>query len=484
MKAPTALPPLVIHAPHTSARRRISHQVFSPKKHRVMRDRCQKVECEAQPMRGLDFTSLRSHIFTVHVPTQTRGTLSQSDVPLALRHRSTSNVHPRPPRTPQEQSNTARGSSAPSCNGRLFCSFLRPSSDAGRRGVSYGRGLLSTASTSSEASPRGSGDAASPRPEVCNRGVLSTGTDSASHTKCAKKMASDCGGVSTGRDSASQDAGHGQGHTKSVRQMTTVELMTNPGGPVLDYSFLRIADIRDLRTVAPRSGYREKPPENIETTDRYGTVLVVDNPLLKEWVPPPAGRLLVTQGLKLSNNELSSLPGVTHIILREVLERSWLLRWIDLSFNNLQDIPEAISSYSRLNTLYLHANRISHASQVKILTNPDLHSLTLHGNPCENGRHYKKVVLAHCAALRRLDFSTVTKHDRELATIFAQRMAAAASSKSKEHALQRAEAGEEDQVVTARLCYAGGPHASVGYALSVAIAQGKERELQYGELRV
>jgi len=266
--------------------------------------------------------------------------------------------------------------------------------------------------------------------------------------------------------------------------MTTVELMTNPGGPVLDYSFLRIADIRDLRTVAPRSGYREKPPENIETTDRYGTVLVVDNPLLKEWVPPPAGRLLVTQGLKLSNNELSSLPGVTHIILREVLERSWLLRWIDLSFNNLQDIPEAISSYSRLNTLYLHANRITHASQVKILTTPDLHSLTLHGNPCENGRHYKKVVLAHCAALRRLDFSTVTKHDRELATIFAQRMAAAASSKPKEHALQRAEAGEEDQVVTARVCYAGGLHASAGYALSVAIAQGKERELQYGELRV
>jgi hypothetical protein len=177
----------------------------------------------------------------------------------------------------------------------------------------------------------------------------------------------------------------GTSERKTVRQLKTIELMTNPQGPVLDYSFLEIQSIEELTSVAPRSGYRERPPEKLETKDAFGKVKLVENPLLKTWEPPPVGpggQALVTEGLKLSNNHLTSLPGATHIVLREVLERSWLLRWIDLSFNNLESIPEVLSSYLRLNTIYLHANRIRNAAQVffspSAAARANLNALTLY----------------------------------------------------------------------------------------------------------
>lgn len=45
---------------------------------------------------------------------------------------------------------------------------------------------------------------------------------------------------------------------------STVALMRNPQGPPLDYSFLDIKLIEELREVMPRSGFRKQPPETIE----------------------------------------------------------------------------------------------------------------------------------------------------------------------------------------------------------------------------
>jgi hypothetical protein len=263
-----------------------------------------------------------------------------------------------------------------------------------------------------------------------------------------------------------------------MRQMTTIELMTNPRGPVLDYSFLEITNVDELRSVAPRSGYREKPPDKIETKDRHGNLIVVDNPLCKLWTPSPAGpggQKLVVEGLKLSNNQLSLLPGATHIILREILERSWLLRWVDLSFNQIEHVPNILASYGRLNTLYLHCNRIQSAAQSKLLGRLDnLHALTLHGNPCEESKHYRKVVLSYCTVLRKLDFSTVTKQDREAAHIFCQRVSAASKVKGCGGAVDEAE------VVPLPHHTADGVHSGSDYAEAVATAQGLEREQAHG----
>jgi len=260
--------------------------------------------------------------------------------------------------------------------------------------------------------------------------------------------------------------------------MTTIELMTNPRGPVLDYSFLEITDVGELRSIAPRSGYREKPPDKIETKDRHGNLIVVDNPLCKLWTPSPAGpggQKLVVEGLKLSNNQLSLLPGATHIILREILERSWLLRWVDLSFNQLEHVPDVLASYSRLNTLYLHCNRIQNAAQTKSLGRlENLHALTLHGNLCEESKHYRKVVLSYCTGLRKLDFSTVTKQDREAAFIFRQRVSAASKAKGSGGAV-----ADEVEVVPMPH-HAGGVHSGSDYAEAVATAQGLEREQAHG----
>jgi len=262
--------------------------------------------------------------------------------------------------------------------------------------------------------------------------------------------------------------------------MTTVELMTNPRGPVLDYSFLEIADVNELRSVAPRSGYRERPPSKIESKDKYGNSILVDNPLCKMWTQPPSGpngQKLITQGLKLANNELTVLPGCTHIILREILERSWLLLWIDLSFNKLEEIPEVLASYHRLNTLYLHANRIKSAAQAKILKkNENLHSLTLHGNPCESAKHYRKVVVSHCPSLRKLDFSTVTKQERVEAEIFEERV----SSSKARNGSRESRHKEELETHPPTSHHTGGLHTGKDYAMAVACEQGRERERRYG----
>jgi len=45
---------------------------------------------------------------------------------------------------------------------------------------------------------------------------------------------------------------------------STVQLMKNPQGPPLDYSFLEIKQIEELREVMPRTGFRKQPPETIE----------------------------------------------------------------------------------------------------------------------------------------------------------------------------------------------------------------------------
>ena len=85
----------------------------------------------------------------------------------------------------------------------------------------------------------------------------------------------------------------------------------------------------------PRTGFRKQPPEMME--DETGAQ--IPNPLRDEWVPPPRDDLQV-QGLKLGCNMLTSLPPVFNIVIREVMEKPRNLSWIDLSFNQLEEVPQ------------------------------------------------------------------------------------------------------------------------------------------------
>jgi len=190
--------------------------------------------------------------------------------------------------------------------------------------------------------------------------------------------------------------------------------MQNPQGPPLDYSFLEIKVIEELREVMPRSGFRKCPPDTIEDP----TGLTGPNPLKEEWVKPPRDDLQ-TQALKLGNNQLTALPPVFHIILREVMDRPRHLSWIDLSFNMLEDVPQVLGSYPGLSVVYLHANRIRKTGDAQVLAElPQLRSLALHGNPCEQTKNYRLIVAGMLGGLRSLDFCAITLIDREKANAF------------------------------------------------------------------
>ncbi|EKX36348.1 hypothetical protein GUITHDRAFT_155259 [Guillardia theta CCMP2712] len=195
---------------------------------------------------------------------------------------------------------------------------------------------------------------------------------------------------------------------------TTTDLMRDPIGPPLDYSFLEIRAIEELREVLPRTGYRKQPPELVE--DEQGQQ--APNPIYADWVKAPQEDLQ-TNAIKLGNNYLTALPPVFNIIMREVLEKPRNLSWIDLSFNQLEEVPAVLAAYVKLSVIYLHANRIRKLSSASALAElPNLRSLTLHGNPCEQTKNYKMLVYGMFKQIKSLDFSTITVIDREKTASF------------------------------------------------------------------
>eukprot|EP00961_Rhodomonas_salina_P035555 478471-Rhodomonas_salina.1 len=97
----------------------------------------------------------------------------------------------------------------------------------------------------------------------------------------------------------------------------------------------------------------------------------------------------------------------------QIMEKPHHLRWIDLSFNNLTEIPAVLGFYAHLTTVYLHANQLQQPTDALVLAGlRELKALTMHGNPCEKADNYRLVVLAACVDLKKLDFASVTKADR------------------------------------------------------------------------
>ena len=68
-----------------------------------------------------------------------------------------------------------------------------------------------------------------------------------------------------------------------------------------------------------------------------------------------------------------------------------MIRWIDLSFNNIRVFGDCFKCIRRCK-LNLQANRISDLKQVKRLGElPKLKKLSLFGNPIEEKKHYRSL---------------------------------------------------------------------------------------------
>ncbi|KAG2529375.1 hypothetical protein JM18_002825 [Phytophthora kernoviae] len=121
--------------------------------------------------------------------------------------------------------------------------------------------------------------------------------------------------------------------------------------------------------------------------------------------------------LRVNNNKISHLNDM-HEALSAVFDNPGMLQWLDLSGNQLTSIPANVfAAYPELFTLHLHGNSLSKYSDIDTLARrlPRLHSITLHGNPLEEKKHYRNYVIASFPHLKQLNFSSVTLGDRDKA---------------------------------------------------------------------
>ena len=155
---------------------------------------------------------------------------------------------------------------------------------------------------------------------------------------------------------------------------------------VMNLSFLEMASLDEV----PRKLNLLQPPKLKEG----------EEPPKKD--APPRRRRLKSCSVRLNNNDLDHIDGSGPPVTEGVAPMSLgaalgfvcadlsALRWLDLSFNNISKIGDAFKATKGLNVVYLHANKIATLAHVKVLRDlPDLRSLTLHGNPIEDKKHYR-----------------------------------------------------------------------------------------------
>lgn len=126
--------------------------------------------------------------------------------------------------------------------------------------------------------------------------------------------------------------------------------------------------------------------------------------------------------LRVNNNKISSLDDI-HDALCAVFDDPTKLQWLDLSGNALSSISRGtFAPYPDIFTLHLHGNKLHRYSDIDSLASclPRLHAITLHGNPIDEKKHYRNYVIASFPKLQQLDFSSVTRGDRERAETWAR----------------------------------------------------------------
>lgn len=146
---------------------------------------------------------------------------------------------------------------------------------------------------------------------------------------------------------------------------------------------------------------------------------------------PPA---FETRSVLVANNllaDISTLPGVLTRLVVDVRR----LAVLDLSFNRIAHIPEALGSLLAIEVLRLHKNALSDVNELvhlrpltrlvrlTLMQNPfSMSGCEVLNNPLGGGAHlshnpyaYRLRVLARLPTLRSLDFTAVTHKEREKA---------------------------------------------------------------------
>jgi len=120
-----------------------------------------------------------------------------------------------------------------------------------------------------------------------------------------------------------------------------------------------------------------------------------------------------TKSIRFNNNLIIDYKDFEHA-MDSLLENPCGLQWLDLSFNDISTIDQVLLNYPSLRTIYLHGNCIEEIIEIEKLAGlPNLKTVSLHGNPIESVKGYKNYILSTLPQIQNLDFTTITKADRE-----------------------------------------------------------------------
>jgi Leucine-rich repeat (LRR) protein len=199
---------------------------------------------------------------------------------------------------------------------------------------------------------------------------------------------------------AADPASPAKGTSKAEKGSFKLPAATTIG--TLDYSFMNFKSVEEAVEAPPLPSSTAKKVE-------YSALSDEDAGLKFKWG---------AQALRLCNNELPHLTGLVKVC-RTLLVDVTLLSWLDLSCNLLTEVPDIICKFPNLNVIYLHANQLQVLSHVKAIAPlQHLRSVTFHGNPIAEKKQYRHYTLASLPTIKSLDFSGVTKKDREGALVW------------------------------------------------------------------
>ena len=168
---------------------------------------------------------------------------------------------------------------------------------------------------------------------------------------------------------------------------------------VLDYSFSSILALEEVQYLEPGQNGESKDDDNRVVVGPFDA-----------------------RGILLANNEISEIDSF-HVSVSPIFQTFSALQFIDLSCNYIQTIPASFSPeiLPDLMILYLHGNQLERLQDVwKLCGFSKLKTLTLHGNPFSEKKIYQDFVLHYLPQVKKLDFSCVTKSQREKVKMFGQ----------------------------------------------------------------
>ncbi|XP_041672058.1 leucine-rich repeat-containing protein 51-like [Cheilinus undulatus] len=163
-------------------------------------------------------------------------------------------------------------------------------------------------------------------------------------------------------------------------------------GPPVDLSFKNLSDMTAAVLSKPQRGLR---PIRTNSEMKY-----------------------LSSSLRLCYNQIKDIAGLQSVV-SHFLAKPTKLAWLDLSFNKIAKLDPVLCELRELRMLNLHGNNISKLSDVDQLgVLPYLHTITLHGNPIEQIKGYRRHVIAALPQVKKMDFNVVTKEERVLANIW------------------------------------------------------------------